>query len=136
MHVDKSELFNYDIRLIVAGTRGFNDYSLFSKTMDEYVAALDNPSIVFITGKAKTGADNLIIEWCKEHNKPWVEFPADWNRYRKAAGHIRNAEMGHVGTHLMTFHDGMSSGTQGMLDIADKKILHVKNVLINTNSKF
>ena len=54
---------------------------------------------------------------------PVRHFPADWDRHRKAAGHIRNEQMAQHGTHLLAFHIQGSAGTKSMLDkmVAAKK---------------
>lgn len=129
---DKDILNEFDIKMIVAGTRNFNDYILFSKCMNRIVSTLTDKSIIFISGKAKTGADALIIRWCIEHKHKWVEFPADWN-IGKSAGYIRNLEMAKVGNMLVSFYDGMSRGTKHMIDTAIKKKIPVYTNLINVN---
>ena len=45
--------------------------------MFEHKTTFGDLAIIYISGAAKTGADNLIIRWCKEHCFSWVEFPAD-----------------------------------------------------------
>lgn len=129
----------YDAIIVVAGSRNFNDYELFSECMEERLLKddlVDLPLIVFVSGKAKTGADDMIIRWCQENGFPWAEFPADWDnldvpgavirtrrdgkRYNAGAGHLRNREMAKVGTHLILFWDGESKGTKNMLEEATK----------------
>jgi hypothetical protein len=45
------------------------------------------------------------------------EFPADWNKYKKAAGYIRNAEMAKYCDCALIVWDGQSKGTQHMMDL-------------------
>ena len=54
-------------------------------------------------------------------------FPAEWNRFGRRAGFIRNTQMaefaseeGSEGT-LIAFWDGESRGTKMMIGIAEKK---------------
>jgi hypothetical protein len=47
---------------------------------------------LIIEGEAK-GADTIAREAAILLGRPWKGFKADWNKYHKAAGPIRNAEM-------------------------------------------
>lgn len=141
----------YTTRVCVAGSRGFNDYALFSEIMSEYITTLGDERFIFISGKAKTGADDLIIRWCFDNNYPWAEYPADWDNleapgavvrytrdskpYNVRAGFERNAKMGLVLTHLVTFYDGVSSGTADMIKEALRKKAKVSNFLIDIDKK-
>jgi hypothetical protein len=99
--------------------------------MWDYIKTLDGQSVIFISGAAKSGADALIIRFCKEHNLPWVEYPADWDNLGKSAGYVRNVAMARVGTHLITFYDGVSKGTRHMAAEALKRGLAVTTILID-----
>lgn len=46
-----------------------------------------------IHGDCKTGADKFADKWCEDHGITPLKFPADWNKYGRAAGPIRNSEM-------------------------------------------
>lgn len=146
------ELHKFEVRLIVAGSRGFDDYELFSQLVFQHEASFAGKSLIYISGKASSGADAMIIRWCKENGRPWSEFPADWddvsspdalprtNRagkiYNALAGFQRNTRMAEVGTDLLTFYDGFSRGTPHMIGALARKCgnEHVKTVLINLNS--
>ena len=53
-------------------------------------------------------------------------FPADWERYGKAAGYIRNKEMAQNADALVAFWDGESRGTKSMIDLAKEYDLAVR----------
>ena len=89
----KEAVHSFQIRIIVAGTRKYHDYEQFSTLITKCLTIYGNEPIIFISGKANSGADKLIIDYCKEKKLPWVEFPADWDQHQKAAGYIRNKEM-------------------------------------------
>lgn len=46
-----------------------------------------------IIAGAAPGADSLAIDWARLAYVPFREFPADWAKYRKRAGFIRNQQM-------------------------------------------
>jgi hypothetical protein len=127
----KEVIPDYNIALIVAGTRKWNDFDLFSKYLFDYIDKLDDKSIIFISGAARTGADRLVIDWCKLNGFPWVEFPADWD-IGLGAGYRRNTEMSKYGTHLLTFWDGFSKGTRHMVAEAKKRKLWITTLIIET----
>lgn len=103
-------------RVIIAGGRDFSDYSLLSKTMDNVLTnILDD--ITVICGKAR-GADTLGERYAKERGYAVQYFPADWNRYGKVAGYIRNTMMANNADALVAFWDGQSPGTRHMIQTA------------------
>jgi len=114
-------------RVIVAGTRTFDDYELLREKLDQYLAGFQN--IEIISGGAR-GADTLGERYAKEKGYKLTKFPANWDLYGKSAGYIRNEEMamyaGKNGT-CIVFWDGVSKGSQHMIDLAIK---HGVDVLI------
>jgi hypothetical protein len=42
-------------------------------------------------------------------------FPADWNKFGKSAGHVRNQAMADYADILLAFWDGKSTGTKSMI---------------------
>ena len=127
----RESIIDFDIACIVAGSRHYDDYKKFSETMFGYLKKFGDKSIIFISGKASSGADDMVIKWCIENHLPWVEFPANWDKFGKSAGYIRNTEMASYGTHLIAFYDGKSPGTAHMLDTAKKHRLEIYPILIS-----
>jgi len=108
------------MRTIVAGGRNCNSYDILKKAISQCGWT---PSVV-ISGAAK-GADILGEQWATENLIPCERFPADWNKYGKKAGFIRNVQMAEVAEGLIALWDGESRGTKHMIDIANKKGLKV-----------
>lgn len=107
-------------RIIVAGTRNFQDYNLLKESLVSYINSDEN--IVIVSGCAN-GADTLGERFAKENNIHCVTFPALWNIYGKAAGYRRNTQMAMYAIHaaegvLFAFWDGKSKGTEHMINIA------------------
>lgn len=103
------------MRVLVCGSRHFNDYELLERTLDDY------PITDIIEGEAR-GADRLSRKYAEERNIPVRAFPADWNKYGKGAGPIRNRQMLVEGTpdFVIAFRGPNSRGTQNMIDQARK----------------
>ena len=82
------------MRILVCGGRNFNDRALMARTLAEFKPAsvLDASEHIIIHGDA-SGADRLADEWADCFGVRKRVFPADWRRWGRAAGPIRNARM-------------------------------------------
>jgi len=109
------------VKLIIAGSRTITDISLLNKIMDKL--SISNIGEV-VSGKAR-GVDSLGEEWARAHKITIKDFPADWDTYKKSAGHIRNAQMAEYGDTLLLLWNGTSSGSASMLELAKKKGLKI-----------
>ena len=116
-----------EIRIIIAGTRTFEDYGLLKDRVDRIILGLreDFPGkrIVIVTGAAK-GADQLGSRYARERVLALREFPANWRAYGRAAGPIRNQQMLdyilQATPVLIAFWNGKSRGTKNMIDTAKR----------------
>lgn len=79
-----------------------------------------------LVGDCPTGIDLFVREFCKEREVPFTVFVADWNKYGRAAGPIRNGQMVEEADLLIAFWDGNSKGTLSAITQAVKKKLRVK----------
>jgi hypothetical protein len=77
-----------------------------------------------VSGTAR-GADKFGEEIAEKFNISVKRFPADWDRYGKRAGYVRNEEMAKYADALIAVWDGKSKGTKNMIDIAKKENLLV-----------
>lgn len=127
-----TDLHNYKHRIIVAGSRGWDDRMVFHELMVEYTNRFDEP-ILFISGAAPSGADRLIIQWCKKFKYPCLEMPADWDNLGRPAGFIRNTEMAKVASHLVAFYNGSSPGTKHMISQGVEYKLQIRLVKVRGN---
>jgi predicted Rossmann fold nucleotide-binding protein DprA/Smf involved in DNA uptake len=110
-------------RVIIAGSRYFNNYELLKKQCD-LILQNRQPNVIVISGKAR-GADSLGERYAKERGYQIIEFPADWNRYGRRAGPKRNELMAQNADGLIAFWDGKSKGTANMINLANRYGLKV-----------
>lgn len=103
------------MKIIIAGTRDFNNYDVLKNICDTLFRGLHTVEIV--SGNCR-GADMLGERYANENNIKLTKFPADWNTYGKRAGYIRNTEMALYSDALIAFWDNKSKGTKMMIDIA------------------
>ena len=110
-------------KVIVADGRDFADYAYLKEKLDEVFGSLwdiNSHPIEIISGMAK-GADTLGIRYAEEHKLTMVLSPANWKKYHRMAGILRNMNMLVTATHLVAFWDGKSHGTKHMIEIAKAK---------------
>jgi hypothetical protein len=107
------------MRLLVCGSRSWKD----DLAIADAISQLDNTSGIqlLIQGGAR-GADRMARSFANSAGIPVKEFPANWNRYGKAAGFIRNQQMLDEGRpHLvLAFLRNDSPGTLDMIRRAAK----------------
>ncbi len=131
------------IRVIVAGSRSVSERLPENRAMiarhldrilsDVLVRARDGVGAypILVSGGAK-GADALgeiyAMERLAHQPVPFMRFPAEWDRYGKSAGMIRNQQMAWAATHLVAFWDGESRGTRDMIRCAEEGGLRVRVV--------
>ena len=91
------------------------------------------PGMTMINGCAP-GVDNICLEWAEAMNRAdrdnqinIIRMPAEWNKYGKQAGYLRNAEMVSLGDCVLAFWNGASRGTKHTIDLAlsSGKSVHV-----------
>jgi hypothetical protein len=111
------------IKIIVAGGRDFSNYKYLSKCLD---LVFNDPLITYIiiSGTAR-GVDQMGERYAIENNIGIERYPADWKKYGKAAGYIRNDVMAKAGDWLVAFWDGKSKGTGHMINLAKKHNLQI-----------
>ena len=97
------------MKVIIAGGRNYKFTQLDLDTLDTLFKQYLSTHLV--TGKC-SGVDAEGEKWARSiglHIKP---FPADWNKYFKAAGPIRNREMAKYAQAVILFPG--DDGTQSM----------------------
>ena len=121
-----------ELRIIIAGSRDFNDYELLKKSAIEIITKKTIlPDLTRIVSGCARGADTLGERFAKEFGLEVKKFPADWNGLGKRAGYVRNAEMAKFAVEddndgmLIAFWDGKSRGTKHMIDLAKRYGLEV-----------
>lgn len=110
-----------EFKVIIAGSRNFNDYELLKEKTDKLLSnkIKEGYDITIISGGAR-GADKLGERYAKERGFNLIVCNADWDRYGKSAGYRRNVEMSKIGDALIAFWNGQSRGTKNMIDIMMK----------------
>ena len=113
------------MRVLVCGDRNWNDSKMISK------ALLSLPGHVTIIEGGARGADRMAATIARQTNRMEVEeYLANWDRYGKVAGVIRNLEMLIKGKPdmVIAFHTNLalSKGTAHMISIASRSGIPIK----------
>lgn len=103
------------MKLAIIGSRTFNDYKLLQETLEQYKSKI----VLVVSGAAK-GADSLGEKWALENNIQTLIFPAEWGKYGKRAGYIRNEDIIKNCDCCIAFWDGKSVGTKHSISLCEK----------------
>ena len=105
--------------VIICGDRNWTD----EDTIDEYIMTLP-PHSTIIHGDCR-GADKIAAKLGKIRGHRVVPMDAEWSKYRRGAGPIRNTRMLEEGKPdlVVAFHDylGRSKGTADMIGQAEAR---------------
>lgn len=105
-------------KIIVAGSRGLTDYEFVKTELDKLLPK--NKKVEIVCGGAR-GADALGKQYAAEHNLSCHTMNAEWNKYGRRAGYIRNQAMAEYADKVIVFWDGKSNGSRHMINIANEK---------------
>jgi hypothetical protein len=113
------------MKIIIAGSRTISDQQLLDLLIDTCRKEFDTTEVA--CGKAR-GVDTCGELWALRHNIPVKYFPAEWEKHGRGAGFIRNRQMAEYADGLIAIWDGMSRGTDHMIQMANcyqiKKFVH------------
>ena len=101
-------------KVAVIGSRGFNQYDVLCKILD------DNLNISEIISGGAMGADSLGERYAIERGIPVTIFRPDWDKYGKRAGFIRNTDIVTAADIIVAFWDGISKGTANSIATAGR----------------
>lgn len=100
-----------------------------SSIVADAIKASGFPITEVVSGGAP-GVDSLAETWAAQNGIPVKQFPADWNRYGRKAGPIRNTEMAGYAEALIAVWDGRSKGTRNIIQLVRRRGLKVFVYLI------
>jgi hypothetical protein len=114
-------------RIIVCGGRHFNDYDRMKDEIDKVIARFNRyaQEIEIVSGHCE-GADQLGEKYAEECGYPCKVFPANWEKYGRSAGPIRNSEMIKYASEVnvpvvVAFRSPRTKGTNDTIKKATKK---------------
>jgi len=123
--------------LLVAGSRGFNNYPMLKEKLDYLLQNQSGKEIHIVSGGAK-GADTLAEWYAKERGYQMHVFSADWS-IGKSAGYRRNEQMHQFISQFpkrgcVCFWDGSSKETQHNFDLCKTYGTPLRKIMFQPNS--
>ena len=117
------------MRTIIAGSRTITGHHAYSLIKDAIKTKIGWKITKIVSGGAH-GVDTEAIRYAVDNKMLFETFPANWNKYGKGAGVIRNLQMAKYADALLAIWDGQSRGTKHMIETAIKKglLIYVVNL--------
>jgi hypothetical protein len=103
------------MKLAVVGSRDITDELLVFNSINSIITEVQTP-ITIISGGAR-GVDSIAAKWANNNNVPLIEFRADWNKFGKVAGMIRNKDIITECDTVLAIWDGKSKGTKNSIQL-------------------
>lgn len=119
------------MKLIIAGSRHFDISSENIESIRQiFWKSIPCNWLEVVSGGCPTGTDSAAKDFAEIHGNDYKEFSADWEKYGKAAGPIRNKQMAEYGDALLLIWDGESKGSKNMKQEMEKLKKPVYEVIL------
>ena len=115
------------IKIIIAGGRDYINLDNMEEVFLANFSKYTNDEVAIVSGMAQ-GADITGVALANQYNLVTHQYPALWHMYGRSAGYKRNVQMAENATHLLAFWDGVSKGTEHMINIA--KRMGLKTIIV------
>lgn len=127
-----------DVRVLVCGSRTYKDEQTIFKDLDDLYEATEGVRVEFVVIEGcAPGADSIAGDWAVQMADKGVlhmMFPAQWDRYGKAAGPIRNGEMLREGQPnvVLAYTDKPLAESRGTADMVQRAhIARLPSIYLN-----
>ena len=117
-------------RVVIAGCRDYENYEQAKEFIDICLSNVRKENEIIIVSGGARGADAIGERYAKENGFAVEKYPADWEKYGKSAGPIRNKQMAEISDYVICFWNEKSKGTKSMIDFAKKLNKPVKIKII------
>lgn len=105
-------------KVIVAGGRDFASFTRLCMILDGHFR---EAGVIEIVSGGARGVGSMAEKWARTRGVYCEVHPADWRKYGKRAGMVRNAEMAEIADDLVAIWDKKSRGTAAMIDMMLKR---------------
>ena len=116
------------MKIIIAGSRNLIVSDIM---LNELIIRFCNTQITEVVCCHAYGIDGCGLDYAKKRNIKVANFPANWDKYGKAAGPLRNEEMAKYSDELLLIWDGNSKGSRNMRNNMLKLKKPIYEVIIN-----
>lgn len=118
------------LKVLIAGSRDFEDYTSTKDFINYCLKEMGETSSVTVLSGGCRGTDKLGELYAEEYGYEVRRYPADWKRFGKAAGPIRNEMMVKEADIIICFPKTESRGSMSVIRLAEKygKEIYIKYV--------
>lgn len=128
-------MFDDTFNIAISGSRGFTDFWRFVGVLDSILKLDKTKSSIRLFEGGARGIDKLAVQYTVVRKVKHERFEADWDKFGKRAGILRNIEMIDASDMVIAFWDGSSKGTKHAIDYAIKKKKRCIIVRLDQNMK-
>lgn len=111
------------MRVLICGGRDYKNMARVREILD----LLPKQNLLLIQGGA-AGADELAKIWAVNNNVEFMNFYADWKKFGKKAGYIRNQKMLDEGKPDLVIAFPGNRGTDMMVQLAEQAGVQTRRV--------
>lgn len=117
------------MNVVIGGYRNFENYKIFKSFVDSCLNELESKEMTILSGRCK-GVDLMCEQYAKEKGLLLELYPAEWKKYGKATGPIRNKQMVEKTDVVIAFVCERAKGTKNLILQAEKlgKSVFVKEI--------
>lgn len=116
------------VKVAIVGSRNYKHIERIGVRIGQLVKEYGAQNITIISGGAK-GPDSIAVSYAIRKGIRITVYPANWNRYAKRAGPIRNTTIVNNADRIIAFWDGRSRGTRDTIDKAHLKQVPIEVIL-------
>jgi hypothetical protein len=120
------------MKLAVVGSRNITNEELIFDSINSIAnGRLD--TLTIISGGAR-GVDSIAAIWSKQNNVPLIVFTADWKKFGRKAGIVRNNDIIKECDTVLAIWDGKSKGTYHSIKLGyslNKNVVIVNPYIMN-----
>lgn len=116
------------MKVIIAGSRHIEDYDALMELIGDTDWDIDE-----VVSGGCWGVDMMGERWAGEQGLPVRQFAADWAKFGREAGELRNREMAEYADALILLWDGKSPGASCMMREAARAGIPIRHHVYGTD---
>ena len=90
-------------RVVIAGCRDYNNYDEAKIYIDFCLSNIRKENEIVIISGCASGADAIGERYARKNGFRVEKYPANWGKYGKGAGPIRNMQMAEASDYVICF---------------------------------
>ena len=107
------------MKIVIGGCRDYHDYDAFCEFVDRCLEEL-RQDVTVLSGHC-SGVDAMAERYAAERGLGVEIYAAEWDKYGRAAGPVRNKKMVEQSDAVIAFWDRVSKGTRSLIRYAEQQ---------------